>query len=150
MRKIGVNWSEQSRKRRHEQNDDPAARKNRRHIAQRKAIVFDMFENVHADAAIGSESRECGEIRAIGAADECMQIRLVRKSRAQTLHALGLDIDCDDKFAIEQFAGEIASAASNLNDAPAQFRKNQARLPREVIRGVRHQFLIGQRVCGAR
>jgi hypothetical protein len=91
------------------------------------------------------ESGASGQVRECGAArfaNESMQIGPIAIPLLQPFDAGGIHIDREDCFAIEQHPGEIADAAAYLNHALSQLRRNQPALPGEIVRGMRHAFLI--------
>jgi len=115
------------------------------HSAKGVEIVFDMFEDVEADAGVEAEVLEiekCGRGDIAGKSVEIFATR-------EPFDTRGFDVDGDDECTVQQEAGEVANAASDFEDASPKFGGDEAMLPGEIIFRPRHARLIFERVGGA-
>ena len=71
---------------------------------------------------------------------------MVRITLTETLDTSRFDIDRYHAFTSEKVVREVADAAADLDDAPAQFRQNEAALPGEIILRGGHALLVFERV----
>jgi len=109
-----------------------------------RAIVRDMFQNVHADHRIGLQPGQIAERAVAGFAGERVQVIAAGVALAKDLDAGLLAIQSDHQLAVEQQAGEIADAAAHLHHALAQFARHQTALPGEVVLRPGHLSLVFQ------
>ena len=105
-------------------------------------MVVNMFQHVQADTGIRAPTRQVRKCHSVRFANERMQIRPIGIPLAQPLDTRRFQIDGQDRFTIEQHAGEIADAAAHLYHPLSQVGHNQPALPGKVVGGLRHAFLI--------
>ena len=114
-------------------------------------IVFDVFEDVEADDAVGGFGFEVLEFGVHGVEDHGADVLLVVETGLVLGDAVGIDIDTDDVLTVCNHAGEVADAAADFYDALAEWGHGETGLPLEIVDRARHALLVTDGVvagCG--
>src|SRR5579871_5614908 len=85
---------------RYEKDHHAARLEDRGHPGQRLLIVFDVLENVHAQARVRLKPRQVRERWVLRIADQGVQIRARTETFVQARDAIRFDVERDHDFAV--------------------------------------------------
>ena len=134
----------------HESRDDEdgfaAFREDRGEGFESAEVVFDVFEDVETNDAVGGFVFEVAKFGIHGVEDHGADVLLVVEASLVLGDAVGVDVDTDDVLTVGDHAGEVADTATDFDDALAEWGHSQTGLPLEIIDSPRHALLVADGV----
>ena len=108
--------------------------------------MFDMFEYIQANAGVGPVHGKAFEGFAGDVARHGLEVWIAGVAQGNRINALRFPVQGNDELTVKKLAGEVPDAASDLDDAAAEFGQDKAALPCEIVLRHRHTALIFESV----